>query len=51
MRLFFRTAFNYWNESFFLRDHKYWAHLEDSKQGDLQRPALASGPPADSLEL
>jgi hypothetical protein len=51
MRLFFRTAFNYWNESFFLRDHKYWAHLEDSKQGDLQRPALASGPRADSLEL
>ncbi len=24
-RLFFRTAFNFWNEKFFLRDHKYWA--------------------------
>lgn len=23
-RLFFATAFNYWNERFFLRDHKYW---------------------------
>jgi glycosyltransferase involved in cell wall biosynthesis len=23
-RLFLRTAFNYWNEKFFLRDHKYW---------------------------
>ena len=23
-RLFFATAFNYWNESYFLRDHKYW---------------------------
>lgn len=23
-RLFLSTAFNYWNESFFLRDHKYW---------------------------
>ena len=23
-RLFFRTAFNFWNEKFFLRDHKYW---------------------------
>jgi glycosyltransferase involved in cell wall biosynthesis len=23
-RLFLATAFNYWNESFFLRDHKYW---------------------------
>lgn len=23
-RLFLTTAFNYWNESFFLRDHKYW---------------------------
>jgi glycosyltransferase involved in cell wall biosynthesis len=24
-RLFFRTAFNFWNEKFFLRDHQYWA--------------------------
>jgi hypothetical protein len=23
-RLFFATAFNYWNQQFFLRDHKYW---------------------------
>jgi glycosyltransferase involved in cell wall biosynthesis len=23
-RLFVRTAFNFWNEKFFLRDHKYW---------------------------
>jgi hypothetical protein len=23
-RLFLATAFNYWNERFFLRDHKYW---------------------------
>jgi glycosyltransferase involved in cell wall biosynthesis len=23
-KLFLSTAFNYWNESFFLRDHKYW---------------------------
>src|SRR5580700_7544534 len=23
-RLFFFTAFNYWNKRFFLRDHKYW---------------------------
>jgi len=23
-RLFFKTAFNYWNKNFFLRDHKYW---------------------------
>jgi glycosyltransferase involved in cell wall biosynthesis len=52
MRLFFRTAFNYWNKSFFLRDHKYWAHLEKTPQ-ELARPALAAGPamPGDSLEL
>jgi glycosyltransferase involved in cell wall biosynthesis len=24
-RLFLRTALNFWNEKFFLRDHKYWA--------------------------
>lgn len=30
MRLFFSTAFNSWNEKFFLRDHRYWAHLEDA---------------------
>jgi glycosyltransferase involved in cell wall biosynthesis len=23
-RLFFATAFNYWNKRFFFRDHKYW---------------------------
>ena len=23
-RLFFAAAFNYWNQRFFLRDHKYW---------------------------
>ena len=23
-RLFVRTALNTWNDSFFLRDHKYW---------------------------
>ena len=22
--LFLRTAMNYWNENYFLRDHKYW---------------------------
>jgi hypothetical protein len=22
--LFLKTALNYWNESYFLRDHKYW---------------------------
>ena len=24
VRLFLKTALNTWNESFFLRDHKYW---------------------------
>lgn len=24
VRLFVRTALNTWNDSFFLRDHKYW---------------------------
>jgi glycosyltransferase involved in cell wall biosynthesis len=37
MRLFFSTAFNYWNEKFFLRDHRYWAHLEEG--GPEPRPA------------
>jgi glycosyltransferase involved in cell wall biosynthesis len=37
MHLFFSTAFNYWNEKFFLRDHRYWAHLEES--GQAPRPA------------
>ena len=37
LRLFFWTAFNYWNQKYFLRDHRYWAHLEDA--GDLPRPA------------
>jgi glycosyltransferase involved in cell wall biosynthesis len=25
VRLFFWTAFNFWNQKYFLRDHKYWA--------------------------
>ncbi len=37
MRLFFRSALNSWNKSFFLRDHQYWAHLEEP--GELPRPA------------
>jgi glycosyltransferase involved in cell wall biosynthesis len=28
--LFLRIAANYWNEKYFLRDHKYWAHEADS---------------------
>jgi len=28
--LFLRIAANYWNEQYFLRDHKYWAHEADS---------------------
>jgi glycosyltransferase involved in cell wall biosynthesis len=28
--LFLRTAMNFWNEKFFLRDHKYWANEPDS---------------------
>jgi glycosyltransferase involved in cell wall biosynthesis len=27
-RLFLRTAFNFWNEKFFLRDHKYWVEAK-----------------------
>lgn len=26
--LFLKTALNYWNEKYFLRDHKYWAEPE-----------------------
>jgi len=26
--LFLKTAMNYWNEKYFLRDHKYWANEE-----------------------
>jgi len=26
--LFLKTAMNYWNEKYFLRDHKYWADAE-----------------------
>jgi len=37
MRLFLSTAFNYWNEKFFLRDHRYWAHVEEG--GQAPRPA------------
>ena len=28
--LFLRTAMNFWNEDFFLRDHKYWSSGPDS---------------------
>jgi glycosyltransferase involved in cell wall biosynthesis len=52
MWLFFRAAFNYWNESFYQRDHKYWAHLEEENgQSDIPRPAMAAGPevPPESL--
>ena len=28
--LFLCTAMNYWNEKYFLRDHKYWANEPDS---------------------
>jgi len=28
--LFLKTAMNYWNERYFLRDHKYWAGGPDS---------------------
>jgi glycosyltransferase involved in cell wall biosynthesis len=28
--LFLKTAMNYWNEKYFLRDHKYWAPEADS---------------------
>lgn len=27
-RLFLRTAFNFWNEKFFMRDHKYWVEAK-----------------------
>lgn len=27
--LFLKTAMNYWNEKYFLRDHKYWAEPEN----------------------
>ena len=27
-RLFFRTALNFWNEKFFMRDHKYWVEAK-----------------------
>jgi len=27
--LFLKTAMNYWNEKYFLRDHKYWANEPD----------------------
>ena len=27
-RLFLRSAFNFWNEKFFLRDHKYWVNVK-----------------------
>jgi glycosyltransferase involved in cell wall biosynthesis len=28
--LFLKTAMNFWNEKYFLRDHKYWANEADS---------------------
>ncbi|HUA16402.1 MAG TPA: glycosyltransferase [Verrucomicrobiae bacterium] len=28
--LFLKTAMNYWNEKYFLRDHKYWAEPDSS---------------------
>jgi len=28
--LFLKTAMNYWNEQYFLRDHKYWAEPESA---------------------
>ncbi len=28
--LFLKTAMNYWNEKYFLRDHKYWTNEADS---------------------
>jgi glycosyltransferase involved in cell wall biosynthesis len=28
--LFLKTGMNYWNEKYFLRDHKYWANEADS---------------------
>jgi glycosyltransferase involved in cell wall biosynthesis len=28
--LFLKTAMNYWNEKYFLRDHKYWGNKADS---------------------
>ena len=31
--LFLKTAMNYWNEKYFLRDHKYWGN----KAGSLPR--------------
>jgi len=31
--LFLKTAMNYWNEKYFLRDHKYWAPEADSAEG------------------
>ncbi len=30
--MFFRTAFNTWNEKYFLRDHKYWEEPEEAQQ-------------------
>jgi hypothetical protein len=28
--LFLKTGINYWNEKYFLRDHKYWASEPES---------------------
>jgi glycosyltransferase involved in cell wall biosynthesis len=28
--LFLKTAMNYWNEKYFLRDHQYWSHEAES---------------------
>jgi glycosyltransferase involved in cell wall biosynthesis len=31
--LFLKTAVNYWNEKYFLQDHKYWAEPESASRG------------------
>lgn len=38
-RLFLGTAFNFWNEKFFLRDHHYWAEMTPDLAEE--RPARA----------
>jgi glycosyltransferase involved in cell wall biosynthesis len=38
-RLFFSTAFNFWNEKFFLRDHQYWREMTPDLAEE--RPARA----------
>jgi glycosyltransferase involved in cell wall biosynthesis len=38
-RLFLRTAFTFWNEKFFLRDHKYWAEDKAALAGCGRSPS------------